>query len=87
MAELKVKKIKTTDGQSHDIDAKYWNGHETLKSIGGNTLFGSGDIPVNVQAVDTGDVLDDVNANYATVAYVDGLIGDINSVLESIING
>lgn len=41
----------------------------------------------NVKAVDTGDVLDDVNVSYATTAYVDGLIGDINSVLESIING
>lgn len=42
---------------------------------------------INVQAVDTGDVIDDVNVEYATTAYVDGLVGDINSVLESIING
>ena len=41
----------------------------------------------NVQAVDTGDVLDDVTVNYATKTYIDGLVGDINSVLESIING
>jgi uncharacterized protein (UPF0147 family) len=41
----------------------------------------------NVQAVDTGDVLDDVTVDYATKTYVDGLVGDINSVLESIING
>lgn len=41
----------------------------------------------NIQAVDTGDVIDDVTVDYATKAYVDGLIGDINSVLESIING
>ena len=40
----------------------------------------------NIQAVDTGDVIDDVNVDYATTAYVDGLVGDINSVLESIIN-
>ena len=85
MAE--VKQIKTTDG-TYDIDAKYWNGQTTLKTINGNTLFGGGDIPAgNITAVDTGDVLDDVNTNYATVAYVDGLVGDINSVLESIING
>ena len=41
----------------------------------------------NVAAVDTGDVLDDVNVEYTTKAYVDELVGDINSVLESIING
>jgi hypothetical protein len=40
-----------------------------------------------IQAVDTGDVLDDVDVEYATKAYVDGLVGDINSVLESIISG
>lgn len=51
----------------------------------GTISGGSSD--ANVQAVDTGDVLDDVNVSYATTAYVDGLIGDINSVLESIING
>lgn len=41
----------------------------------------------NVQAVETGDTIDDVTVNYATTSYVNGLIGDINSVLESIING
>ena len=41
----------------------------------------------NIQAVDTGDVIDDVTVDYATKKYVDGLVGDINSVLESIING
>ena len=51
----------------------------------GTISGGSSD--ANVQAVDTGDVVDDVNVSYATTAYVDGLIGDINSVLESIISG
>lgn len=72
----------------------------TLKTINGESIVGSGDITIsgnsdaNVQAVDTGDVIDDVAVNYATKAYVDGLvaninstIGDINNVLESIING
>ena len=65
-----------------------------IKTINGESILGSGDITIeggdsdaNVQAVDTGDVLDDVAVNYATTAYVDGLIGDINSILESIING
>ena len=41
----------------------------------------------SIQAVNTGDVVDDVTIEYATKSYVDGLVGDINSVLESIING
>jgi hypothetical protein len=65
-----------------------------IKTVNGTSILGSGDITIsggssnaNVQAVDTGDVLDDVNVDYATKTYVDGLIGDINSVLESIISG
>ena len=61
-----------------------------IKTINGESILGGGDLVIgggNVQAVDTGDVLDDVNVDYATTAYVDGLVGDINSVLESIING
>lgn len=65
-----------------------------IKTINGTSILGSGDITIsggssnaNIQAVDTGDILDDVTVNYATKAYVDGLVGDINSVLESIING
>ena len=68
--------------------------HQTLKTINGQSIIGSGDITIsggssgaNVQAVDTGDVIDDVTVDYATKTYVDGLVGDINSVLESIING
>ena len=40
----------------------------------------------SIQAVDTGDVVDDITIEYATKSYVDGLVGNINSVLESIIN-
>ena len=66
-----------------------------IKTINGASILGSGNITIegggnsgaNVQAVDTGDIVDDVNVSYATIAYVDGLIGDINSVLESIISG
>jgi hypothetical protein len=65
-----------------------------IKTINGTSILGSGDITIsggssdaNVQAVDTGDVIDDVNVEYATTAYVDELVGDINSVLESIISG
>ena len=70
--------------------------HQTLKTINGESIVGSGNITIsggggssdaNVQAVETGDVLDDVNVDYATSAYVDGLVGDINSVLENIVSG
>lgn len=65
-----------------------------IKTINNTSILGSGNITIesgnsdaNVQAVNTGDILDDVNVDYATKTYVDGLVGDINSVLESIING
>ena len=66
-----------------------------IKTINGESIIGSGDITItsagytdaNVQAVDTEDIVDDVNVSYATTAYVDELVGDINSVLENIING
>lgn len=65
-----------------------------IKTINGTSILGNGDITIsggssdaNVQAVDTGDVIDDVTVDYATKTYVDGLVGDINSILESIING
>ena len=65
-----------------------------IKTINGQSIVGSGDITIsggssdaNVQAVDTGDVLDDVAVEYVTKAYFDSVVGDINSVLESIIGG
>lgn len=66
----------------------------SVKTINGQSIVGRGDITIssgnaaaNVSAVDTGDVIDDVTVNYATKTYVDGLVGDINSILENIING
>lgn len=47
----------------------------------------SGNYPdANVQSVDTGDIIDDVEVEYATKTYVDTLIGNINSILENLIN-
>ena len=62
---------------------KFLSDDGTYKTISG----GGGSSDANVQAVETGDVLDDVNVDYATSAYVDGLVGDINSVLDNIIDG
>ena len=61
-----------------------------IKTINGESVLGSGDITItsgNVMAVDTGDIINDATIEYTTKSYVDGLVGDINSVLESIING
>ena len=55
-----------------------------IKTINGQTILGSGDIAIsggsdaNVQAVDTGDVLDDVTINYATTTYVDNKVANID---------
>lgn len=56
-----------------------------IKTVNGTSILGSGDITIsggssdaNVQAVDTGDVLDDVNVDYATTAYVDNKIANIS---------
>ena len=55
-------------------------------SISSSKINGGGG-GANVMAVDTGDIINDVTVEYTTKTYVDGLVGDINSVLESIING
>lgn len=56
-----------------------------IKTINNQSILGSGNITIeggssdaNVQAVDTGDVLDDVNIEYATTAYVDNKVANIN---------
>lgn len=56
-----------------------------IKTINGTSILGSGDITIsggssnaNVQAVDTGDVIDDVTVNYATTAYVDSKVANID---------
>ena len=81
----------TLDGLNNKQD-KLISG-TNIKTVNGTSILGSGDITIsggnsnaNVQAVDTGDVIDDVTVDYATTTYVNKLIGDINSVLESIIN-
>lgn len=83
----------TLDGLNNKQD-KLISG-TNIKTVNGTSILGSGDIEIsgggdsdaNVKAVDTGDVLDDVTVDYATTAYVDSLVGDINSVLQNIING
>ena len=60
--------------------------HQQLKTINGESIIGSGDITIsgggssdaNVQAVDTGDVLDDVTVDYATKTYVDNKVANID---------
>ena len=56
-----------------------------IKTINNTSILGSGNITIesgnsdaNVQAVDTGDILDDVNVDYATTAYVDNKVANIS---------
>jgi len=58
-------------------------------TVSGKSLITEDDITTeaNVKAVDIVDTVEDVNIEYATKEYVDTQIGDINGVLESIING
>ena len=56
-------------------------------SISSSKIDSGGSAGANVMAVDTGDIINDVTVEYVTKSYVDGLVGDINSVLESIIAG
>jgi hypothetical protein len=48
------------------------------------TYFAGSSLTGNVQAVDTGDVLDDVNVEYTTKAYVDGLVGDKQNTITDL---
>ena len=68
--------VKSLNERVSDLEEKINN----LSSTNGSS-------EANVKAVDTGDILDDVAVNYATTEYVDSVLGDINSILESIING
>lgn len=89
VSELITEQIPTKISQLEN-DANYTSSNN-LKTINGESILGEGNLTVtteaNIQAVDTGDIVDDVNIEYTTKAYVDGLVGDINSVLENIING
>ena len=46
MANNVIKNVTLSNGNKADLNAKYWNGKETLKTINGNSLFGSGDISI-----------------------------------------
>ena len=41
-----IKNITLSNGGKADLDAKYWNENETLKTINGESLFGSGNISI-----------------------------------------
>lgn len=70
----------------HEITQDKLISGENIKTINGESILGEGDITIsgggssdaNVQAVDTGDVLDDVTVDYATTAYVDNKVANIN---------
>ena len=45
--KLPISQIKIKDDDYRDLNTKYWNGHESLKTINGESLFGEGDININ----------------------------------------
>ena len=47
MANNVIKNVTLSNGNKADLNAKYWNGKETLKTINGKSLFGSGDISIS----------------------------------------
>ena len=46
MANSVIKNVTLSNGNKADLNAKYWNGKETLKTINGESLFGSGNISI-----------------------------------------
>ena len=46
MANSVIKNVTLSNGGKADLDAKYWNENETLKTINGESLFGSGNISI-----------------------------------------
>ena len=78
MGNNKVEIINGVEQTKASID---WSGDGTkfLSNDGTyKTISGGGSSNANVQAVDTGDVIDDVTVNYATTAYVDGKVANID---------
>lgn len=58
----------------------------TIKTINGNSILGEGNIEITGGTVDTtmSDTSENAVQNKVIKAYVDGLVGDINSVLTRI---
>ena len=58
----------------------------TIKTINGNSILGEGNIEITGGAVDTtmSDTSENAVQNKVIKSYVDGLVGDINSVLTRI---
>ena len=52
MADLKIKQIKTSNNEVHEIDAKYWNGYTTsdLITINGKQLLSNGGGKIDITA-------------------------------------
>lgn len=45
--EIKVLKGISKGGETYDIDAKYWNGESSIKTINGQSLYGSGNLEIS----------------------------------------
>ena len=48
MANSVIKNVTLSNGSKADLNAKYWNENETLKTINSESIFGSGDIKTQI---------------------------------------
>lgn len=68
-------------------DAGYLTQHQTLKTINGESIIGSGDIVISGGGEETDPIWTAEKSNYYTKTEVDEMIGNINNALAKLING
>jgi hypothetical protein len=61
MSNRVIKNITLSNGNRADFDTKYWNGNETLKTINGYSLFGSGNISISTDGVISNNLLIEIS--------------------------
>ena len=68
-------------------DAGYLTQHQSLKTINGESIIGSGDIVISGGGEETDPVWTAEKGNYYTKSEIDGIVGNVNNALSEIING
>lgn len=65
----------------------YLTEHQSLKTINGESIIGSGDIVISGGGEETDPVWTAEKSNYYTKSEIDGIVGNVNNALGEIING
>lgn len=68
-------------------DAGYLTQHQSLKTINGESILGSGDLVISGGGEETDPVWTAEKGNYYTKSEIDGIVGNVNNALGEIING